>query len=414
MSDLLRCKCGNLASNICLSQSCIKCCNVSKCTRHYTKNTQIKRQKNKQNKTNKHKVNVCDIKNSDSEKIFDEDELYTQKRLDKLKKILIEIKKLNIDVINYVVDNFIDDRYTCKICNKKRNEDELYPCYYCKQMVCDDTCNEVTNGDYRGLKYYCLKCKDDGIVSESENEDEYNEYNYNDNYNYYSSDSSDDISLLSSSSDIEIEPIDIEELAHSDNKCDCGSKAKYLIRQIDKIPRCWSCKNILTIDNNPHSYFVCKLDCESSIFIDSIKKINDKIIIESCNDKDECDHCGRRNISCRFFESIKFINTPNDYDAEKCKCGNYVKYKLVNKNTIKCINCENILFENYEHNICSTMCTFNHGWKINEYLSKKKNTYVKFEFINEKYKCDKCDYIQDIKDKFVGDKIKIEKTFWNY
>ena len=123
---------------------------------------------------------------------------------------------------------------------------------------------------------------------------------------------------------------------------------------------------------------VCKINCEHIICVDSIKKNDGKILIESMCDKYECYHCGRRNIVSYEYEAIKFIDIDIDIDyiddKVKCKCGNNIKYKLKNKNKINCQAYGELFYDEneHEHNICSTKCEFKHEWKINEYLSKKK------------------------------------------
>jgi hypothetical protein len=38
-------------------------------------------------------------------------------------------------------------------------------------------------------------------------------------------------------------------------------------------------------------------------------------------DKDECSHCGSRNITVYEYEAIKFNNIEYINNIEKCKCG---------------------------------------------------------------------------------------------
>jgi hypothetical protein len=162
--DSLYCGCNKLASPYCNDLKCITCCNNSNCKKHKNKKSKkskkIKKTKKKINKNQEYIFNNRNNNWINSEYIFE--------MLNEIKSILNKgIKKLVPELTDYIVD-YIDDRIKCPICNIKRKEDDLFPCFYCKKLVCDDTCNEVKDGEYQSLVYYCLQCNEDGIVSEDE------------------------------------------------------------------------------------------------------------------------------------------------------------------------------------------------------------------------------------------------------
>jgi hypothetical protein len=350
------------------------------------------------------------------------EEEYTLNMLNTIKTILVgQIKKINPELTNYIVDNYIDNRNICAICNVKQNSYILYPCYYCKKLVCDDNCNNCKDTGSE-IIYYCLTCEANGIVCDDESEN-LNYYNYDDQTDNQTDnqtdDESDNISVISANSTITEYSIDLEEIIKKNKNCGCGKKAKYLIKNIGKISRCWKCSNLLSPKNNdPEFYrnYVCDLNCSSGVYIDSLKKTNDKYIIESFVDKDECYKCGVRNMNTYFSEVIKFINEPDFNPREKCDCENILKYKLKNKSEIKCIGCKYTLYEKNKLglNLCSTKCEFDHGWKIQEYLTKKKKKVdLEFKFVNTDFKCEKCGLKQDLETIFIGDKIIYdEKLFF--
>lgn len=392
---LLYCKCNNLASSMCGELKCATCCIDTNCFRH----RKVKNTKNTKNTKNANNI---------------QDYNY-EYNCDELRKIKFILNKIFVDdITNYIIDNFIDTRISCAICNNKRISDDLYPCYYCNKFVCDDNCNEckISTIDNDRLIYYCVGCKNDGIVSEDGNALNFTQsmnYNWNTEYD---NDKDDEtfISIKSFDSTIPIESIDINQLILNQPTCGCGKLAKYCLRQIDKIPRCWSCKNILWFKNHHSTYYLCNLDCDHGIYIDSVEKINGRVEISSFIDKDECSHCGRRNMSTYTYDAIKFIDE-NDNLGERCKCGKLVRYKLYCQNSIHCVNCSNIIYSNYWLNLCSTLCEYQHEFKISQYLCKKKkiknniNVDVKFEFCKKNHVCSNCNYVQDITEIFEGKKI---------
>jgi len=409
-NKLLYCECKNLASSTCSELKCVNCCVDVNCHRHKNK-VKVKKIKNKNTlknaKNTKKTENIQDYNyecNCDYE--YDCNELTKIKFI--LNKILID------DITNYIVDNFIDNRNSCAICNNKRIAEDLYPCYYCNKLVCDDNCNEckISTIDNDRLIYYCIGCKNDGVVSEDGFDLNFTQsMNYNQDTELNDeSDNESYISIESLSSTISIENIDINQLILDQTKCNCGKIAKYCLRQIDKIPRCWSCKNILWYDNHHSTYYLCNLDCKQGIYIDSVEKVNDRVEISSFIDKDECSYCGKRNMTSNIYNAIKFIDE-NDNLGERCKCGKLIRYKLYCQNSIYCINCSDVIYSNYLLDLCSTLCEWQHEFKISQYLCKNKKVKnnididVKFEFSKKNHICTNCNYVQDITEIFEGKKI---------
>lgn len=404
--DLLYCECTKLASPYCNNLKCMTCCNDSNCKKH-------KNKKSKKSKKSKKKINNNQeyIFNNRNNKWINSE--YSFEMLNKIKLTLNNgIKKLVPELTNYIVD-FIDNRIKCPVCNIKRKEEDLFPCFYCKKLVCDDTCNEIKDGEYQSLVYYCLQCKEDGIVSEDESFINFDLTNNNFDNDYEDKDE-DDITVLSFNSDITEYNIDLTELADKNIKCSCGKDARYLLRNINKIPRCWNCNNIVWYNKENHYIYVCKINCNYGIYVDNVNKKNGKILIESMCDKDECSHCGRRNITVYEYEAIKFNDIEHIDNKEKCKCGKNIRYYLKNKNKINCEDCGHLFFDDYIHNICSTKCNYNHEWTINEYLSKKKKKNVIFNFIKKNHVCSHCNLKQDLIETFIGEKVKNEEDYENY
>ena len=165
--DLLYCECNNLASPYCDDLKCITCCNNSNCKKHKNKKlNKLKKNKKKIKNKIKNKIKKSQECYFDNTKYYWINSEYTFEMLHEIKSILnIGVKKLIPELTDYIVD-YLDNRIECAICNNKRTNEELYPCFYCKKLVCDDTCNEVKDGECFSLVYYCLQCKEYGIVSE--------------------------------------------------------------------------------------------------------------------------------------------------------------------------------------------------------------------------------------------------------
>jgi DNA-directed RNA polymerase subunit RPC12/RpoP len=81
--------------------------------------------------------------------------------------ILFNIKEIPVELINKIVDEYVDNRYRCSKCNYKflNLEQDLdnkrtYCCYYCSKYFCHPIINNncSTNRYFEDLPYICIDC----------------------------------------------------------------------------------------------------------------------------------------------------------------------------------------------------------------------------------------------------------------
>ena len=267
--------CKNIGSDKCIDKLCKKCCNNSDCKRHLVKTK---------------------IEESIQESIYILD---TNEKIDEIKNVLSCItfnnKYLAPDIIYLIVDEYLCDMIKCNKCLIKYNCDVVYMnnCAYCDLLYCEDCeldckitkcwttdCYYCKKGICfnSSLKWFCKICNDDGIVSEEEVEDE---------------------EVVYEQEEEEVEESEIKQ----PSKCSCGLDIKYICNQISELTKCYNCRKF--INKKKYTSYTCSIDCKYFIDVDKVKKKNNKIYIESFVDKDECGHCGRRNMTDYLFELIE-------------------------------------------------------------------------------------------------------------
>ena len=183
--------------------------------------------------------------------------------------------------------------------------------------------------------------------------------------------------------------------------CDCGKEAKYIIKIIQNDDECNNCKEKLHVELINTSSICDFKNCNYVPYIDEIQQVGNKYIGNGFDDHDECDHCGRRNITgynvLVYDINDKHVNTDKFIT---CKCSKLAKYELFLLNSIKCSKCDNIKYkENTKLNLCSTKCRKS-GWIVKEYLESINSTKVIFMRYNSK--CFKCGNVEKIDGTFEG------------
>lgn len=158
MHTNIKCSCNQMGSPYCVDKNCSRCCNNKDCVKH----------KNSQQKT----IVIAEDKSSNIE--------ITQNVLNDYKFLFYSFNKnLPIEIINKIVDEYLDDRNFCITCKWKFDDDayDMMFCDCCNECICDVCCNQ--NYDGYKIEYYCDDCYEE-LESESENENE-----SDDNANYY-------------------------------------------------------------------------------------------------------------------------------------------------------------------------------------------------------------------------------------
>lgn len=151
-NKLCNCKNKNYELN-CLDKLCNNCCKNKKCPQHFT----ICKCNNDgdENCINKFCQNCCKNFECDHHYMYKED--LTIEVLNDYKKIITNYKiKIPVEIINYIVDEFIDDRNNCCVCQIRFDYDNLTTCNECKQYICYDC---VFDKDIKCSNYDCYHCR---------------------------------------------------------------------------------------------------------------------------------------------------------------------------------------------------------------------------------------------------------------
>ena len=198
------CKCMHDTFNdSCIDKLCIKCCNNNNCSYHF----------NYRCKCNmKVKINTyCKTTSCSSYCCYDpycdvhfEINYITNNDIINYKLLLNYCKiELPDEIIDVIVDGFIDNRVKCIICNTKYNiSDRGYDflqCHNCNNYMCDTQpdCSEVSFDEHT-IYYWCINCYDKSLNYSSESDDNSSDSSSDDNSSDSSSNESDDNSSDSS------------------------------------------------------------------------------------------------------------------------------------------------------------------------------------------------------------------------
>lgn len=129
-----KCICNNIASIYCKNKMCAKCCKDTECSRHgYL---------------------YCNTNTNIFESDVDID--YDQNILDQLKILLSDTSSsLSKDVINIIVDDYVDDRPECINCGYYDDVSEISRCEYCEKYICTECYKFCSNRFNTAIEYYC-------------------------------------------------------------------------------------------------------------------------------------------------------------------------------------------------------------------------------------------------------------------
>ena len=184
-----RCKCkkGSYNKN-CINKLCKNCCDNTNCTLHYDKCSFCEKYK-------KRSANSCSTKACSGkccldrycEYHFDVFDNITQKDINDFKKILSDAKpSLPTNIINIIIDGYVDNRHECYVCNKKLSdienafeEYEVDRCERCRNWCCGENYNCMIFKKNKNIGWWysntkiCKKCytKDDDTFDSEESDD---------------------------------------------------------------------------------------------------------------------------------------------------------------------------------------------------------------------------------------------------
>jgi hypothetical protein len=162
--EILCDKCDNIASIYCNNLKCKSCCIDKKCNKHYIKiNKKCLECNNIGSKKciNKLCLTCCVNKDNKCLKHYEQkiiiNNTYDNKKLNKIKILLYQIKKLPVDIINTIVDKYLDNRISCNNCNKYKIQNNIFYCNHCNFQICIN-CLEDTDYIIEKINYDCYKC----------------------------------------------------------------------------------------------------------------------------------------------------------------------------------------------------------------------------------------------------------------
>ena len=189
------CNCGKTNFDIeCIERVCIQCCKNDLCEKHFIF---CKCKINKINIDTYCTTKSCSGKccyDSHCSFHFDTDENMSLKELNNYKILLLSRNKikLSIEIINIIIDDFLDNRIKCIICNNKYSLDDavcigdIEQCESCNNWMCFEIC---CNEYYSKSSFYkwCINCSEnlsntDKIIN-SDNSIDYSSDNSIDNLN---------------------------------------------------------------------------------------------------------------------------------------------------------------------------------------------------------------------------------------
>lgn len=167
-----RCIKCNISERKCDYKYCKDCCDNTKCKKHFilckcsinfiSKNCRYYKCKN-----------CCTNRECHIHYVQDLD--LTTEILNNYKIELYKSKKLPVEIVNIIVDDYLDARMKCSICNCKINFDNdisngaIVKCDGCDDWICDSWYNNCSKSKSDGYNIYnyCIEC-----YSYSESEDE--------------------------------------------------------------------------------------------------------------------------------------------------------------------------------------------------------------------------------------------------
>lgn len=214
--DLCKCMYVNFEDN-CIDKLCINCCNNNNCSLHYIYcKCNIKVKKNTCCETKSCSPYCCIDPYCNSH--FDIGDITNDDIINY--KLLLNSCKIELpdEIIDIIVDGFIDNRVKCIICNTKYNigdkDYDFLQCHNCNNYMCDNQsdCMEITFNKHTNY-YFCMNCYDgtshnssddncssnNSSVSDNDNssvsDNDNNSDDNNNNINYNNSSDSDDNSL---------------------------------------------------------------------------------------------------------------------------------------------------------------------------------------------------------------------------
>ena len=158
------CKCGKkYFDNECNDNLCVLCCKNELCSTHFILcNCKIKKVKINTICKSKSCCSTC-CNNSHCYFHFNTTKYLTTKDLNYYKFLLI--KKLPLEIVNYIINEYLDNRIICNICNykfknlsKALDNDNIQNCEICDDWICNKTCSkEIFSGTK--LSIWCNNCK---------------------------------------------------------------------------------------------------------------------------------------------------------------------------------------------------------------------------------------------------------------
>lgn len=156
------CSCkDNFVDVHCVDFKCLSCCQNTECSVHYRPCHCVRR---KQTMTKKYTPTYCtDCKyccsDFDCHRHFVIQD-YSRNTIIECKKEISEIcRKLPTEIIDYIIDDFVDTRITCNICQLRSLHYNMCICNNCGVKICRRSCTHILPSfPFTHLQIYCSNC----------------------------------------------------------------------------------------------------------------------------------------------------------------------------------------------------------------------------------------------------------------
>jgi len=173
------CNCKSIVSK-CIDEKCYQCCENKQCDKHYT-NCKCGKRANLQCKTFSCCGKCCT--SSHCEFHFKCDHGLTNRDFNDYKMMLYTNKMLPVELINSIVDDYLDNRIRCCECDYKFLDIEndcvngsAIVCDGCDQWVCDHWVSDCSVSiACNKIERYCLSCYENLSTSNEDDEDDEND-----------------------------------------------------------------------------------------------------------------------------------------------------------------------------------------------------------------------------------------------